>query len=40
MMIMKMFPKILPSRIKQKAQSLENLSADESTKEHVEFMII
>jgi len=38
MVIIKMFPNKLPSKIKQSAQSLENLSADESTKEHVEFI--
>ena len=36
MMIMKMFPSKLPNKIEQKIQSLENLSADESTKEHEE----
>jgi len=35
-MIIKMFPKKLPSKIKNKTQILENLSADESTEEHME----
>ena len=34
---MKMFPNKLPSKITQYAQSLEILSADESTEIHVEF---
>jgi len=34
MMIMKMFPKKLPSKIEHNAQSLEILSAFESTKIH------
>lgn len=38
MMIMNMFPNKLPSKIKQNAKSLENISADESEKEHVEFI--
>jgi len=37
-MIMMMFPNKLPSKIKQKTQRLENLSAGESKKEHVEFI--
>lgn len=35
-MIIKKFPKKLPSKIKNKTQILENLSADESTEEHME----
>lgn len=37
MMITKMFPKKLPSRIKQRAESLQILSAFDSAKIHVQF---
>jgi len=36
---MKMFPNKLPSKIKQNEKCLENLSADESAKEHVKFIL-
>ena len=37
MIMMKMFPKKLPSRIKEKTKSLEIRSEEEATKMHVEF---